>query len=125
MSPIENEYAPHAAQMKNALRNAAKRCAETGTFGRTVTVRSVSLASTAPPRSSLSSRHEEAIDLNVDGVVFLPKLVQFGVPCADNEKEYSSMQANDFVAWLTKDISDDDEAYDILEPYYRAIMNLP
>ena len=125
MSPIENEYGPHAAQMKHALRNAAARCIEAGKFGKTVTVRSVSLVSTNPPRSGLSSQREEAIDLNVDGIVFLPKLVQFGVPCTDNEEEYSSMKANEFVAWLTQEISDDDKAYDILEPYYKAIMNLP
>lgn len=94
-------------------------------FGKTVMVRSVSIISTNPPRSGLSSQGEEAIDLNVDGIVFLPRLVQFGVPCADNEGEYSSMKANEFVTWLTQGISDDDKAYDTLEPYYRAIMNLP
>jgi hypothetical protein len=125
MSPIENEYGPHAAQMKHALRNAKKRCSEAGAFGKTVTVRSVSLVSTNPPRSGLSSQQEEAIDLGIDGIVFFPLLAQVGVPCADNEEEYFAMQATEFVIWRTQGVDNDEEAFDILEPYYRAIMNLP
>lgn len=125
MSPITNNYTAQADNMKRALRNAAKRWQEAGKEGRKVTVHNIGLVSVAPPRSGLIEQTEEAVDLNVDGVVFLPDLVQFGIPCSDTEADYYPMNANEFVAWLTQAVSDDDEAFDILEPYYRAVMNLP
>lgn len=125
MSPLVNEYGPHALNMKQALRRAAERCNENSYDSRIVTVRSIGLIATAPPRSIIAVQQEDAIDLQIDGIVFLPKLAQFGVPCADNEEEFFSMQANELVTWLTKDATDDDQAYDMLEPYYKAILNLP
>ena len=125
MSPIAKKYVNHANNMKRALRNAAKRWADAGKEGRTVTVHDIGLVSTATPMSGLVTQTEEAVDLRVDGVVFLPKLVQFGIPCASNEDGYFPLKANDFVAWMAQTVSDDDKAFDLLEPYYRAIMNLP
>lgn len=125
MSPIANNYTAQANNMKRALRNAAKRWEESEKEGRKVTVHTIGLVSVTPPQSGLIEQTEEAVDLNVDDVMFLPNLVQFGVPGSDTEIGYYSMNANEFVAWLTRAVSDDDEAFDILEPYYRAVMNLP
>lgn len=125
MSPITNNYTAQADNMKRALRNAAKRWQGAEKEGRKVTVLTIGLVSVAPPRSGLIEQTEEAVDLHVDDVVFLPELVQFGIPCSDTEGGYYPMNGNEFVAWRTQTVSDDDEAFDVLEPYYRAIMNLP
>jgi hypothetical protein len=125
MSPITNKYAAHASNFKRAIRNASERLQEVREEGREVTVLTTGLTSIAPPRSGLVSQVEKAVDLNAANLVLLLDLVQIGVPCTDDSNKFFAMNGTEFVIWITQDAADDDVAFDILEPYYRAIMNLP
>ncbi len=121
------DFGAHALNLKLALRSLKNRCEKAeGELGREATIQDTGILSEAPLAAGLVCSKEYVIDL-IDGVVFIIGLGQFGIPYANKEARASfiPIPANKLVAALTQDITDQDEAFAILERYYRAVMNLP
>lgn len=127
----KSPYIAHADNMKRALRNAAKRCdALPDTASREAIIYDTAVVVGRSLVARLTPSAERVIDLDIDGVVFIPRLVQFGIVCenpatASNGAEYIPVTAKKMVSALTEDIKDGDTAFSVLEPYYKAVMNLP
>jgi hypothetical protein len=117
--------------MKRALRNAAKRCdAAPDTTRREAIVYDTGVIVGASLIARLTPSTERVINLDIEGVVFIPRLAQFGIvyenkATAADVVEYIPVTAEKMVTALTDDVKDGDTAFSILEPYFKAVMNLP
>lgn len=123
MNP-DKSYIPHAGNLKRALRHTADRCRKQGVTGDEVLVFDIGIVSTDSLQGGLVEQPGQAIKLiteDDDRIVFLVDLEQFGVPYQNG---YMPLTATKFVAWLTRGVTDEDEAFDILIPYLWALRNL-
>lgn len=126
MNP-ESDFTAHALNMKLALRSLKKRCEEAeGQLGHDATVWDTGIVSTTPLSAGLIATTEHVIDL-FNNVAYLVNMGQFGIRYSEDPQgtSYIPIPANKLVTALTQGITDQDEAFAVLERFYRAIMNLP
>lgn len=126
MTP-DADFSAHTLNMKLALRSLKKRCEDhEGQLGHEATIWDTGILADAPLAAGLVASNEYVIDLFED-VVFIIELGQFGIPREGSEEGvgYVPIPAKKLVNALTHGITSQDEAFSVLERFYKAIMNKP
>jgi hypothetical protein len=119
-----------ADNLKRALRSAADRYGDlTEPAGHQAAIFDVAIVAVPGehPRAELRTSDELVIDLGNSNAVFIPRLAQLGILFAEpggSSTGYAPATAKKFVAGITQDVSNKNEAYKRIEPYYKAVINL-